>query len=123
MRERKRESGSKRLEVCMQKAAGGDGPCVCATKQLVEDGARRAARYLRSLRVQGRERKESNLQLDSKQILSLFFDPAKKLYLDIEAVLSVMARACVSQGVEAVVESWVSVMENHASPVRCVEKY
>ena len=68
-------------------------------------------------------RKESNLQLDSKQILSLFFDPAKKLYLDIEAVLSVMARACVSQGVEAVVESWVSVMENHASPVRCVKKY
>ena len=29
-----------------------------------------------------------------------------------------LARACVTQGVEATVESWVSVMENHCSKVR-----
>ena len=65
--------------------------------------------------------KESNMNLGDKEILALFFDPAGGMYLDIEAVLSVLARACVSQGVEAVVESWVSVLENHASSVRCCE--
>ena len=66
---------------------------------------------------------DSNLNLGNKEIIALFFDPAGKKYVDIEAVLSVLARACVSQGVEAVVESWVSVLENHASSVRCCVKY
>ena len=37
-----------------------------------------------------------------------------------EGLLSVLARACLVMGVEAIVESWVSVMENHSSSVRCI---
>ena len=31
-----------------------------------------------------------------------------------------LARACVTSGVEAIVESWVSVLENHSSSVRSI---
>ena len=58
------------------------------------------------------------MELSSKEIFSLLLNPKENLYKDIEGVLSVMARACVTQGVEATVESWVSVMENHCSKVR-----
>ena len=61
---------------------------------------------------------KDNLELSSKEILSLFLNPKNKMYMDIEGILSVLARACVSQGVEAIVESWVSVLENHCSAVR-----
>ena len=52
------------------------------------------------------------------QIIAKFLDPKEDLYKDIEGPLSVLARACVAQGVEAIVESWVSVLENHSSSVR-----
>ena len=58
------------------------------------------------------------MELSSKEVFSLLLDPKENLYKDTEGVLSVMARACVSHGVEATVESWVSVMENHCSKVR-----
>jgi hypothetical protein len=64
--------------------------------------------------------KKETMGLSSKKILSLFFDPKMKMYVDIEGVLSVLARACVSKGVEAIVESWVSVMENHCTSVRWI---
>ena len=71
-------------------------------------------------RLEDISRKKETMGLSSKKILSLFFDPKMKMYVDIEGVLSVMARACVSKGVEAIVESWVSVMENHCSSVRWI---
>ena len=48
----------------------------------------------------------------------MLFYPENKLYKDIEGVLSVLARACVTSGVEAIVESWVSVLKGHSSRVR-----
>ena len=38
--------------------------------------------------------------------------------MNIEGPLSVLARAIVTKGVEAIVESWVSVMENHSNSAR-----
>ena len=45
-------------------------------------------------------------------------DPKEKLCKNIEGPLSVLARASVTKGVEAIVESWVSVMENHSNSAR-----
>ena len=42
--------------------------------------------------------------MSSKQLLFMLFDPENKLHNDIEGVLSVLARACVTSGVEAIVE-------------------
>ena len=71
-------------------------------------------------RLEEISKKKETMGLSSKKILSLFFDPKMKMYVDIEGVLSVLARACVSKGVEAIVESWVSVMETHCSSVRWI---
>ena len=58
--------------------------------------------------------------LTSRQIISKFLDPKENLYEGIEGVLSLLTRACVTSGVEAIVESWVSVLENHSSSVRSI---
>ena len=42
----------------------------------------------------------------------------EKLCMNIEGPLAVLARASVTKGVEAIVESWVSVMENHSNSAR-----
>ena len=39
-------------------------------------------------------------------------------FRDVETVLYILAWACLVKGVEAVVESWVSVLENHTSSIR-----
>ena len=69
-------------------------------------------------RLEQVSKRRGGMELSSKEIFSLLLNPKENLYKDIEGVLSVMARACVTQGVEATVESWVSVMENHCSKVR-----
>ena len=49
------------------------------------------------------------------ELLELFLHPdTQNLYENIEAVLSVMARAYLLISVESVVESGISVMEHHA---------
>ena len=58
------------------------------------------------------------MELTSKEIISKLLDPEEKLCKDIEGVLPVLARACLSQGVEAIIESWVSVLKHHSSSVR-----
>ena len=53
------------------------------------------------------------------ELLELFLHPdTQNLYENIEAVLSVMARAYLLISVESVVESGISVMEHHASQRR-----
>ena len=53
------------------------------------------------------------------ELLELFLHPdTQNLYENIEAVLSVMARAYLLVSVESVVESGISVMEHHASQRR-----
>ena len=53
------------------------------------------------------------------ELLELFLHPDNsQLYENVEAVLSVMARAALLISVESVVESWISVMEHHASQRR-----
>lgn len=72
--------------------------------------------FIRRLGEVGKEK--GSAELTSIQIIAKFLDPKEDLYKDIEGPLSVLARACVAQGVEAIVESWVSVLENHSSSVR-----
>ena len=58
-------------------------------------------------------------ELSDMELLEVFLDPANKdLYTDIESVMSVMVRASLLISVESVVESWISVMEHHASQTR-----
>ena len=73
--------------------------------------------YMRRLEVVSKEpikRKMSDMEL-----LELFLEPENHhLYRDIESVMSVMVRASLVISVESVVESWISVMEHHASQRR-----
>ena len=53
------------------------------------------------------------------ELLEFFLHPDNnQLYKDVEIILSVMARAALLISVESVVESWISVMEHHASQRR-----
>ena len=52
------------------------------------------------------------------ELLDLFLNPQTSMYKDIEGWLSVLARAAVVKGVEAVVEGWVSTMEQHCTEIR-----
>ena len=75
------------------------------------------AQYREYVRRQESLAKESaKRELSDMEFLEVFLDPAKKdLYSDIE---SVMVRASLLISVESVVESWISVMEHHASQTR-----
>ena len=57
--------------------------------------------------------------ISSHAMMKLLLDPALKHYKGIEGALSVLVVALVAKGgVESVVESMVSVMEAHSSPLR-----
>ena len=57
--------------------------------------------------------------ITSHAMMKLLLDPAQEHYRGIEGALSVMVVALVAKGgVESVVESMVSVMEAHSSPLR-----
>ncbi len=58
------------------------------------------------------------MELISKEIISKLLNPEESLCKDIKGVLSVLTRVCMSQGVEAIVECLVSVLEHHCSSVR-----
>ena len=66
--------------------------------------------------------KEEVEELDNTGLFGLFLDPQKELYLNIESVISVMARAGLVMGLESVVESWVSKMEHHNNPKRALSQ-
>ena len=73
--------------------------------------------YLR--RLENLSRVPANRELSDMELLELFLHPDnQKLYENVEAFLSVMARAALLISVESVVESWISVMEHHASQRR-----
>ena len=61
---------------------------------------------------------KGSMNLSSLKILGKLLDSKEKLCKDIEGPLSILARASVTQGVEAIVESGVSIMENHNDPTR-----
>ena len=72
--------------------------------------------YLHRLERVGMEKRKD---LSDLKLLELFLNPKNDhLYKDIEAVLSVMVKASILISVESVVESWISVMEHHASQRR-----
>ena len=72
--------------------------------------------YLYRLERVGKEKRKD---LSDLKLLELFLSPENQhLYRDIEAVMSVMVRASILISVESVVESWISVMEHHASQRR-----
>ncbi len=51
--------------------------------------------------------------MDPKDLLKMFFDPQKDLYQDIEMLLQAMAVSCIKHSCESVLESTVTVFENH----------
>ena len=61
-------------------------------------------------------------ELHNTGLFGLFLDPQKELYLNIESVISVMARAGLVMGLESMVETWVSKMEHHSNPKRAQER-
>ena len=61
---------------------------------------------------------DRNRKLTSMDLLEKLLDPGVKLFQGIETVLSILCRAALSMSVEAVVESWVSIMEHHSSKRR-----
>ena len=64
-------------------------------------------------------RTEEKKHLSDMGMLEMFLDPSNHhLYKDIEAIISVMARGALLISVESVVESWISIMEHHASQRR-----
>ena len=70
-------------------------------------------------RLESLSKVPANKELGDMELLGLFLNPDNQnLYENIEAVLSVMARASLLISVESVVESWISVMEHHASQRR-----
>ena len=99
---------------------GGDsGQLQHILSQLSSPEAEMRLQYREFIRRLGEVGKEKgSAELTSIQIIAKFLDHKEDLYKDIEGPLSVLARACVAQGVEAIVESWVSVLENHSSSVR-----
>ena len=62
--------------------------------------------------------KERNLGLSSMDLLCKFFHPDESIALNIESLMSVLESAAVVMSVEAVVEGWISVLENHSSKTR-----
>ena len=61
---------------------------------------------------------EKNRKLSSMELLEMLLDPELKMYQGIETVISILCRAALTMSVEAVVESWVSIMEHHSSKRR-----
>ena len=73
--------------------------------------------YVRRLESLGSSKEKKTLS--DMDLLEMFLEPSNHhLYRDIEAIISVMARAALLISVESVVESWISIMEHHASQRR-----
>jgi hypothetical protein len=73
--------------------------------------------YLRRLEILSKL--PANRGLSDMELLELFLHPDNQhLYENVEAILSVMSRAALLISVESIVESWISVMEHHASQRR-----
>ena len=73
--------------------------------------------YLR--RLENLAKAPNRKDLKDMELLELFLEPKNQhLYSDIEGVISVMVRGSLLISVESVVESWISVMEHHASQRR-----
>jgi hypothetical protein len=72
--------------------------------------------YLKKLKLIVDEQSEMK-DWDSLKILTKLFK-TPEFSLNIEAIMGILARAMVIIGIESVVESWVSVMENHNSKNR-----
>ena len=70
----------------------------------------------------GELQKEEVGELDNTALFGLFLNPKRKLYLNIESVLSVMASAGLVMGLESVVETWVFQMEHHNNPKRALSQ-
>ena len=59
------------------------------------------------------------VDMSDMDLLELFLKPENtQLYEGTETIMSVMVRAALMISVESVVESWISVMEHHASQRR-----
>ena len=52
------------------------------------------------------------------ELLEKLLDPELEMFKGIETVISILCRAALTMSVEAVVESWVSIMEHHSSKRR-----
>ena len=59
---------------------------------------------------------------DSKELIKKFFDPSNKLFKNIEMIMECMAVSAVKHSCESVLESYVSMYENHFDSRRNTEE-
>ena len=70
--------------------------------------------FLRRLEIETKCYSVTELKvIDPKDLLKMFFDPQKDLFQGIEKMLQAMAVSCIKHSCESVLESTVSVFENH----------
>ena len=61
---------------------------------------------------------EDSEKFTSMQIFILLLNTKEKRWQNIEGIMDILVRAALMKSVEAVVESWVSVLEHHSSKTR-----
>ena len=61
-------------------------------------------------------------EVDPKELIKMFLDPAKDLYLNIKMIMQDISVYCVKQSVESVLESLVSRYENHFNQNRNLDE-
>ena len=53
--------------------------------------------------------------MDNKFLIMEFFDPEKKIFKNVEAIMQAMAVCAVKHSCESILESFVSRYENHSN--------
>ena len=62
--------------------------------------------------------KVKGIEFSSIEIMKKMLKTEERRYVDCEAVMDVLTRAACLKSVESVIESWISVLEHHASKRR-----
>ena len=66
--------------------------------------------------------KDEVSKTDPKELIKQFFDPSKELFKDIEMIMQCLAVCAVKHSCESVLESYVSMYENHFDSRRNTEE-
>ena len=79
--------------------------------------------FLRQLEIETKCYSVAELKvIDPKDLLKMFFNPQKDLFQGIEMLLQAMAVSCLKHSCESVLESTLSVFENHFNERRNLDE-
>ena len=70
------------------------------------------------LKEEDRKAKEKRMEFTSIEIMKRMLKTDDRRYEDCEGIMDVLTRAACLKSVESVIESWISVLEHHASKRR-----